>query len=249
MQGKTVTPLLSDNLPRAPRMKIVSLLLLILFAAKPASAQQHDLDSLYVIWQDPAKADSFRANAFNFYILEGFLYSNPDTASILADELIGFCKKKAYPKGQGFGLNLKGIVFGIKGNYPKSLDHFTQSLKSQEQMGNQYAIAQSLINLGIIYKEQGDYPKALDFSTRSLTIAEQLVDQLGVSAALSNLRTIFLLQGNYSKALDYSTRSLKIDEQIGDQSGIAAALGNIGTFKEIKDRTNSPKKFGMVCKK
>jgi adenylate cyclase len=211
-------------------IKSLVLLLLISIAAKTASAQQHKLDSLYGVWQDPAKADSSRANAFNNYISQGFLFSNPDTASILANELIAFGKKKANPKAQAFGLNLKGILFGVKGNYPKALDFFTQTLKIFEQLGDQKEIVHNLLNIAIIYAEKGDYPKALDYFTRGLKSHEQRGDKYGIAQSLINIGIIYKELGDYPKALDFSTRSLTIAEQLRDQGGISAALSNMGNI-------------------
>ena len=216
------------------KIKSLVLLILALLASKPASAQQPNLDSLYTLWQDPAKADSVRANAYSIYIQFGFLYSNPDTAAILADELIAFGEKHAYPKAQALGLRTKGGSYWLRSDYPKALDYYTRSLKIEEQLGDQKGISFLLHNVGAVYNAQGDYPKALDYYTRSLKISEQLGDQKGINFSLNNIGTIYYFQGDYHKALDYYTRSLKISEQLGDQKGISFSLNNIGEIYHLQ---------------
>ena len=216
------------------KIKSLVLLILALLASKPASAQQPNLDSLYTLWQDPAKADSVRANAYSIYIQFGFLYSNPDTAAILADELIAFGEKHAYPKAQALGLRTKGGSYWLRSDYPKALDYYTRSLKIEEQLGDQKGISFLLHNVGAVYNAQGDYPKALDYYTRSLKISEQLGDQKGINFSLNNIGTIYYFQGDYHKALDYYTRSLKIKEQLGDQYGISFSLNNIGEIYHLQ---------------
>jgi|JI10StandDraft_1071094.scaffolds.fasta_scaffold08601_2 adenylate cyclase len=211
------------------KIKFLGLFLLISLATLPASALQSNLDSLYAIWKNRAQTDSVRIQAFSTYISQGFLFSNPDTSTILADELITFGKKQPNPKAQATGFNFKGVLCGIKGNYPMALDYFTQSLKIQERLGDQKEIVNLLSNIGIIYSEQGDYLKAVDYFNRCLKTHEQLGDQYGIAQSLVNIGMIYKEQGDYPKALDYSTRSLTIAEQLGDQLGISAALSNMGS--------------------
>jgi adenylate cyclase len=211
------------------KIKFLVLLLLIGLATKPASALPSDLDSLYAIWKNPAQTDSVRIHAFSTYITQGFLFSKPDTSIILADELIAFGKKQPNPKAQATGLNFKGVLCGMKGNYPMALDYFTRSLKIHDQLGDQKEIVNILSNIGIIYSEQGDYLKAVDYFTRSLKSNEQLGNQFGIAQSLVNIGIIYKEQGDYPKALDYSTRSLTIAEKLGDQLGISAALSNMGS--------------------
>ena len=169
-------------------------------------AQPPNLDSLYSVWQDQTQPDTLRARAFERYIWNRFLFSNPDTANILADELIAFAKKMNDPGYQADGINLKGISNFIKGDYPKALDYYTQCLNIYEQMGDQKGIGASLGNFGMIYAKQGDYPKALDYHTQSLNISEQLGDKAGMVSSLDNIGGIYSMQGDYLKALDYSPK-------------------------------------------
>jgi len=216
------------------KIKSFVLLILVLLASKPSSAQQPILDSLYTLWQDPAQNDSVRTDAFRDYIVKGFLYSNPDTAAILADKLIAFGKKQAYPKAQASGLRTSGISYWVKGDYPKAMDYYTRSLKIYEQLGDQHGIASSLLSIGNIYNSQGDYPNALSYYTQSLKIHEQLGDQPGKGKLISNIGIIYYFQGDYPKALSYYTRSLEIREQLSDQHGISISLNNIGEIYHLQ---------------
>ncbi len=217
------------------KLKPILFLLLVLCFTTPALTQQPNLDSLYIIWIDPAKADSVRAKAFNSYIQFGFLYSKPDTAAILGNELIAFGKKKSNLNAQALGLRTIGVSYWVKGDYPKALDYYSSSLKISEQLGDQLAIGKLLSNIGSVYNVQGLYPKALDYYTRSLKISEQQGDQLGISSLLNNIGIIYHFQADYPKALDYYSKGLKIKEQLGDKKGIAGFLNNIGEIYHIQN--------------
>ncbi|MCF8371198.1 MAG: tetratricopeptide repeat protein [Bacteroidales bacterium] len=197
----------------------------VLSFAQQAFAQ--NLDSLYSIWQDQSQHDTVRVQAFSSYIKQGFLFSNTDSAFILAEELVVFGQEKKYPKAQSTGYNVQGVSYHLKANYPKALDYYQRSLKISE-VEDKSGIASALNNIGLIYNNQSNDPKALDYYQRSLKIYEEIGDKSGIANTLSNIGNIYNAQSNYPKALDYFQRSLKIMEEIGDKSGIASALNNIG---------------------
>ena len=75
-------------------MKKTIILLTVIFSLPfVAAAQQVNLDSLYTLWQDQTQTDSLRAAAYKDYIWNGFLFSNSDSAFVLAEELFAFGQK------------------------------------------------------------------------------------------------------------------------------------------------------------
>jgi class 3 adenylate cyclase/Tfp pilus assembly protein PilF len=214
-------------------MQKLIFIILLLFSGICLNAQTN-LDSLYAVWQDQNQTDSTKVAAYKAYIWNGFLYSQPDTAFILAEELLEYGLDKNYLKAQGLGYKIQGVSWYVRGDYPKALNYYNQSLKIDEQISDQKGIAASLNNIGLIFVNQGDYPKALDYYTRSLKIDEQIGEEKGIAQSLNNIGIIYNNQGDYQKALDYYTQSLKIKEQIGDQKGVAASLNNIGLIYEFQ---------------
>ena len=200
---------------------------------------QTNLDSLYSIWQDESQTDSSRVMAYRDYIYEGFIYSDPDTAFILCDEMAAFGNERNYPIGQAQALLLKGIVSYAKNDDSTALNYYTQSLKIYKQAGDQEGIANSLNKIGKLYIKQSNYPKALDYFNQSLAIGKQLDDQKGIAYCLNNIGNIYDYKGDNLKALDYHNQSLAIRKQIGDQKGIATSLNNIGII--YKQQGNYPK--------
>ena len=192
---------------------------------------QTKLDSLYSVWEDKTQADSSRVNAFKDYIWDGYLFSQPDSALVLAETLIEFSRSKDYKLGSALALRIQGISYAVKSDYPKALDYLQRSLKILEDMGDKRGIAGSLGNIGIIYDNQGNYSKALEYYQRSLKIKEEIGDKKrGIASSLGNIGTIYDNQGDYPKALDYFQRSLKILEDIGDKQGVSGILNNIGSI-------------------
>jgi len=191
---------------------------------------QVNLDSLHTVWKDQTQSDSTRARAFTDYIWDGFLFSQPDTAFILAEELVLYGVNNNFPKAQAAAYIIQGVSWVNRGDYTQTLDYYTRALDIYEQIGEQIGIAGALANVGTVYDIQGDYPKALDYYIRNLEINEQIGNQIGTANTLSNIGAIYENQGDYSKALDYFIQGLEVNEQVGDQHVTAMLIGNIGAI-------------------
>ena len=219
-------------------MKKVILVTFFLFLGLFTKAQTN-LDSLYTLWQDQNQTDSIRTYAFKNYIWDGFLFDKPDTAFILAEELVTFAKTKQYPIAEAEAYNMQGVSFWFKANYTQAVNYYERSLKIREEIGDKKGIAASLFNIGNIYLRQSNFPQALEYNQRSLIIEEEIGNKEGIANSLGNIGYIYSLQGNYTKALDYLLRSLKTREEIGDKIEITNSLGNIGFH--YKEQGNYPK--------
>lgn len=197
---------------------------------------QVNLDSLYTLWQDKTQTDSIRSNAYADYIWDGYLFSQPDSAFILAEELVDFGLDKPYPKAQFAGYTLQGVSWVNRSDYPKTLHYYNRALNIAKKMGHPAALAIAYSNVGSIYHDMADYPKALDHYIKSLEYKE--TTQMGPT--LSNIGGIYMEQANYSKALEYIKRSLEANKLKGDQSGEAIALSKIGDiYRKQEDYSKS----------
>ncbi|MFT6127153.1 MAG: class 3 adenylate cyclase/tetratricopeptide (TPR) repeat protein [Flavobacteriaceae bacterium] len=191
---------------------------------------QTKLDSLYTVWENKTQADSIRASAYVDYIWDGFLFNKPDSAFILAKDLIAFAQDKKLPKSKAGAYRLQAVSFYVQGNYPQALDYFQSALKISEEIDDEKGIAGSVNNIGLIYNAQGNFSQALDYFQRSLKIQEEIGNRNNIALALNNIGAIYYHQSNSQKSLDYYHRSLKISEEIEDNLGIANLLNNIGAI-------------------
>ena len=213
-----------------------SLLVLAAVFTSAAAVSQTDrpntqsLDSLYAIWQDAARADSARANAYERYITKGFLESDPDSAFALADALLVFAEREQYPMAQAQGLALKGKSYAVREKYPEAMAQLEESLKLYEELGEKDRVTTPLQAIGLIYSTQGDYKRALTYLQRTLALCEALGDSARKAAVLTNIGNAYYFQGNYPEAINQYKRSLKLVEESGDHKGVSNALNNIGTI-------------------
>lgn len=117
-----------------------------------------------------------------------------------------------------------------KGNSPKALMFFKESLKYAEEIGNEAGIAGAINNIAYVYKNQGDYSQAIEQYSRALKIYEKIGRKEGISMTLTNLGSVFFEQGDKESALKYMQRAIKINEELSNQNAIANSLNNIGTL-------------------
>jgi len=223
------------------RSKIILVLLLLIGSGVSA---QTNLDSLFSVWEDETQPDSSRVKAYKDYIAKGFIFSNPDTAIILAQDLVTYGEQHQYSKASATAYFLMGSSNHIKSDYPNALNYYQRSLKISEEIGDKSGMADAIGNIGVIYAGQDDYPKALDYFQRGLKIYKQIGNIKGSATAIGSIGMIYAKQGDTTNALDYFQRSLKIYKEIGDKRSTGYTIGNIGfIYKEQGDYSKAVEYF------
>lgn len=201
--------------------------LLVIFPLKG----QVNLDSLYAVWKDPSQTEEIRTNAYSDYIWDGYLFSQPDSGFILAEELVSFGKDRDYLKAQFAGYTLQGVSWVNRSDYSKTLEYYMLALEVAQQMEDSAPISIAYNNLGSVYHDKGDLTKALEYYIQSLDYNQPL----HVATTLSNIGTIYLTQENFEKALEYYQKSLELNRTNGDQHAEAINLDQIGDCYRNQD--------------
>jgi two-component sensor histidine kinase len=140
-----------------------------------------------------------------------------------------------YKSGAAKALSSLGLVYKMKGNYPKALEAFFQSLAAFEKLGNQLGVVTNLGNIGTVYDTQGDLPKALNYYFKALKISETIPDKHVISTQYRNIATIYSEQNQVAKAEEYHFKALAIDKLLNDKKNIATTLINLGTLYSYND--------------
>jgi len=219
--------------------------------------EQQKLDSLNSIVNNPSSHDTSLAGAY--IELSNFLFTtNQDTVIPLCKTAKGIAETalSAIPTGTegrsltrieislfaslAAALNNIGFIHKLRGDIPKALESYNESLEILEEIGNEEGTAGCLINTGRIYEQQGDIPKALKYYHKSLKIYEEIgkhpdprtakAGKKGIAISLNNIGFIYKDQGDIPKALEYYHKCLKILEAIGDKEGTAGSFLNIGVI-------------------
>lgn len=210
------------------KMNARFLFLLPAFALFTGAVAAQSPDSLLAVWENPDRSDSARVQAYKTYIWNDYLFSNPDSAVILAEALHRFAEAQGYPIAEYQSYTLRSIAYSILSDFSESTDYILRALAGNEAVGYLPGISECHIVIGVSYDEQGNYPRALEHYQKALTIDEKIGNKEGVAMSLNNIGNIYNTQGNLSEALEYYERALAIDEELGVKQGIATELINVG---------------------
>jgi class 3 adenylate cyclase/Tfp pilus assembly protein PilF len=200
---------------------------LSLIAQDKLSDGQTRMDSLQAIWQDDTRADSLRVQAYKTYIWDGYLFSNPDSALVLAEAMYGFSEKHAYPIAANQAYTLQAIAYDMKGDFTLAMEYAERSIAGNEKIGNKIGISEAEIVVGVLFEEQADFSRALQHYNKALRIDEEIGNKEGMAMSLNNIGNIYMTQDNSLQALEHYQRALAIDEELGVKQGIAIELLNI----------------------
>lgn len=206
-------------------------------ASLSTSVAAQSQDSLWMVWEDPNQSDSLRVQAFKEYIWNGYLFSNPDSAILLSEEMIAFSVDRAYPIAENQANTLMSIAYDIQGDFTKGMEYVQKALVGNERIGNKQGISECEIVIGVLYDEQGNYPRALEHYNRALAIDEEIGNKEGMAMSLNNIGNLYNTQGNGEKALENYLRALAIDQELGVKQGIATELVNISQIYLAKGDT------------
>lgn len=221
-------------------MRLLITFLFLTIAGLSANAQH--LDSLWNAWEDKSLPDSSRVKAINDYIIDGYVYSDPDSALILVDFSVNFSKAMVEKKFLAQSLKIRGVIYYMISNSDKAIENYTEALEVTQQLGDLQFEASIVNNIGLAYWMKGDYTKALSYFSRSLKICVEIGPEAKSieAATLANIAIIYFEQSDKDKGLEYYSKSLKIYEEIDNQQGLATALANLAdTYRQYEDYDKS----------
>ena len=231
--------------------KIILLPFLVFFIFELSG--QAELDALWAVWEDKSKPDSTRAMALEDYIYEGYFYSKPDSAIVLADQLYKFNENIDYKIGMVNALELSGYIFFRTGNYPKAFEFYQRGIDIAEKINYKTASADILIKTGFIYHDNGDLIMALNYYQRSLKIFEEMDDIDGMSSVYNEFGSIYREKKEYAKSLAYYLKTMAIYDELNDENNKSVIFLNIGSLyldqKDFPKALDNFKKGLILCEK
>ena len=129
---------------------------------------QVNFDSLWSIWQDTTQKNDTRFRALDDIIWENYVFSNPDSAIILAQLEIEFGEAVGEKNYKAIAYNNIGLSYDVKGDFQKALQTYEKTLAIKEEMGDKKGMASTFNNIGIIYKSLGNITMSSGEKTTAL---------------------------------------------------------------------------------
>lgn len=207
-------------------MKKSVLIILIILLSLSLKAQSN-LDSLWGIWKDPTADSEVRLATMDLLIFEGYLFSKPDSAYILASSMFEFAKSVDSKQYMASSTSLIGGSFYFRSEYDSALYYFERAILLHEEAGNFKAIASIHGNMGNIYTDQGDYTKGIDSYMRSLKAHEKNGYRRGMATQLNNIGIVNKDLGDNKEAMRYLEEALVIHKELNYEIGQADCYLNM----------------------
>jgi len=187
-------------------------------------------DSLTNVWKDPTLPVDVRLKWMNLCCDRILLRSNPDSAYLVAEEMIELASGTGNKMYQAEALRIQGESFHFQGDIPKAQTSFEQSLQISIEEGYSKGMARSYNNIGNIMAEQGKYTEALSYYNKSLEIGNQISDKSSMANTLISMGIIYYDQGNALQSLALFEEALELNSERGDIRDMGRINNNIGVI-------------------
>ena len=211
-----------------------SALLLALLALGCGTVAQVNIDSLRTIALDRSKPDSVRFTAWDGWIWEGYLYSEPDSAYLLAEQMRQEAKRLGSLRYEASAIGLKATSWYVRGENLKALDLYAEALALHERCEDRVGCANALTNMAAMHSLMGAKDTALSLYRRGVEMHTALHDSLSLANDLNAIGTIHMARSDHARAVESFGLSLAILRVLNDQRGIAVGEANLGNIEKIQ---------------
>lgn len=164
-----------------------------------------------------------------------YLYTQPDSAFIIAQMQLDFAIKKNNAYLQSLAFYNKALVLYHQGEYTQIHQYIQQGLDQINNYNyddnykkNQHSKAMLYMLMGRTYYEQANYIASVEYYEKSMKIGKDINDILLQIKCNNNIGLVNFDLGNYPQALEYYQKTLKLNEETQNKRLKAIVYNNIG---------------------
>lgn len=190
------------------KLAAMSVFLVVLLTVTQASPEPRN--TLLNRWNNAALADSVRILAYEDLIWDYYLYSNTDTAMVMAEELLVFAQQRGWAQGEERAYTILGTAIDISGDLRRAESYLRRAFEISEATGKRRRLAINYGNYGKIMLGLGNYNSAADYLFKTLRLFEEFDNQPGISGTLDNLAGVYVELGDLEKAIELQEQAVEI---------------------------------------
>jgi predicted ATPase/class 3 adenylate cyclase len=123
--------------------------------------------------------------------------------------------------------SLGGVAYWQE-DFPVTRKAYEEALDIARELGDRYAEAEGLYNMGYPPAYEGNFDEAIEHIRQSRALFEELGVTRGLADCLWLLAIVARLEGDYLKARELAERSLRLHREVKDRFGVTDALHVIG---------------------
>lgn len=188
-------------------------------------------DSLIRIWNDGSRHDTIRFNAYNDLVWDHYLFSDPDTAYIMAQAFLEEARAKGSHVYEAMAFVQMASSYYVRGKLNEALEEFEVALALFKKAKNEKGIADVLTNMGAVRLYLGQHDEALDLYQQGLKVHIKLNDSTAIANDINAMGAIEMARGDLANAAELYTEALHILEKLKNKRGVATGLSNLGALQ------------------
>ena len=205
-----------------------TLLLLLLSLASIISygQDQHELDSLQQLIDDPASHDTVVISA----IVSKASIHRFNREKCEDDFTLGLARAEKL-EDQDWKVSILGSQASMcyyEGDYPTAIEVQREIVEIRKAQGKQDRYASALGNLGVLYRKVGQFGKSLECYQTQLDHYKAANDSVEMGSIYNNMGNLYSSRGSHERALEYHRLALQIRSLIGDTLALTSSYHNIG---------------------
>lgn len=202
------------------------------------SGNKTDIDSLWVIIQNPSNHDTLVAKTY-LMLSEKLYVIFPDTLLSLSFKAKSIAEhnlstkindeeRRSFQIILASALNNMGYYYKLHGNFPKALKNYQESVYLLKQAGDRNSLSSTYNNLGRIHEELEHYILALEFYQQSLRLRKEINDLKGLATLYNNIGSVFQKLNNLSMSIKSFELGIQVCKSTNNEFGLANLFNNIG---------------------
>jgi len=154
------------------------------------------------------------------------------TAARRGAESLRLAREASAPEDEARALDLLGLAAHDGHEFSQAIAHYRKAIDLRCVLGNQWAVAVSLNNLGLVHFECADYDEATACFTAALETATQSGTDL--IPAYENLAEVEAVRGDILRAAGHARRGLALAEASSDRHSVAGARRMLGVIVRLQ---------------
>jgi len=171
--------------------------------------------------------------------IEGYLYSQPDSARYFGEQLLTMAENANNAEFEADAYALIGSSFFVTGKFQKAITSFKKYEIVATINGLENRTIKAKMNIGTALLQIGAFEEALEILYESLELQREMGDSLGVAKCMNNIGLAFMNMNQFVKALEYFKAGLPVFEEAGMRQLITYSQGNIATIYTYQGKTDS----------
>ncbi|MEL6628225.1 MAG: tetratricopeptide repeat protein [Bacteroidota bacterium] len=210
-------------------MKHLSLIILMMLgAAFPLSAESAYTDSLRQVWQDPSIPDTSRLQAIQVLTQFQYKQNELDSTQFYGLQMLKKAQEVQLISYQAFANRYIGESLMDAGQLDEAIPYLREGVRLWAEAGNLPKAGNIYNLLGLIFRRQGVQDSALNAYEQAIDAFGRARDSSKMGILYKNLAAVYTEKGDIQKSLELNRQSLELNQRFGTPKRIAASHQNLG---------------------